>query len=98
MKSTKGVPADVLAKDLKGHGILAVQRFHDSTRWMIEFKVLAGGTVYGNPGDEVRLFLSDCDFQAALQAQRDGHITIKRYARLIEGHILGFRHKKRRRH
>ena len=28
---------DISARELKGHNILAVERFQDSTRWMIEF-------------------------------------------------------------
>ena len=31
---------DISARELKGHNILAVERFWDSTRWMIEFSVL----------------------------------------------------------
>ena len=31
---------DISARELKGHNILAVERFKDSTRWMIEFVVL----------------------------------------------------------
>lgn len=31
---------DISARELKGHNILAVERFEDSTRWMIEFVVL----------------------------------------------------------
>lgn len=30
---------DISARELKGHSILAVERFQDSTRWMIEFSV-----------------------------------------------------------
>ena len=30
---------DIAARELKGHNILAVERFWDSTCWMIEFKV-----------------------------------------------------------
>lgn len=29
---------DIAARELKGHNILAVERFWDSTCWMIEFK------------------------------------------------------------
>ena len=32
---------DISARELKGHNILAVERFWDNTRWMIEFSVLA---------------------------------------------------------
>ena len=31
---------DILARELKEHNILAVERFKDSPRWMIEFVVL----------------------------------------------------------
>lgn len=31
---------DIAARELKGHNILAVERFWDSTCWMIEFTVL----------------------------------------------------------
>lgn len=46
---------DIAARELKGHNILAVERFWDSTFWMIEFTVLRP-TAYGEPGDEMRLF------------------------------------------
>ena len=32
---------DISARELKGHNILAVERFRDNTRWMIEFSVRA---------------------------------------------------------
>ena len=37
---------DILARELKGHNILAVERFKDSTRWMIEFVVLHPCSAY----------------------------------------------------
>ena len=49
---------DISARELKGHKILAVERFWDNTRWMIEFSVLRPSTAYGSPGDEMRLFLN----------------------------------------
>ena len=30
---------DIAARELKGHNILAVERFQDNTRWMLEFSV-----------------------------------------------------------
>ena len=48
---------DISARELKGHNILAVERFQDSIRWMIEFSVLRPCS-YGSPGDEMRLFLT----------------------------------------
>ena len=50
---------DILARELKGHNILAVERFKDSTRWMIEFVVLHPCSAYGSRGDEMRLFLAE---------------------------------------
>ena len=47
---------DISARELKGHNILAVERFQDSTRWMIEFSVQRPCS-YGCPGDDMRLFL-----------------------------------------
>ena len=89
---------DISARELKGHNILAVERFQDSTRWMIEFAVRKPRTPYGSPGDEVRLFLTEDGYQAALLCQQRRDIKIKRYARVIEGHILDFKPKKHRRH
>ena len=39
---------DISARELKGHNILAVERFWDNTRWMIEFSVLRPSTAYGS--------------------------------------------------
>ena len=46
----------------------------------------------------VRLFLTEDGYQAALLSQQHREIKIKRYARVIEGHILDFKPDKRRRH
>ncbi len=78
---------DISARELKGHNILAVERFQDSTRWMIEFAVRKPRTPYGSPGDEVRLFLTEDGYRQALDAQRSQQIKIKRYAHVVEGHI-----------
>ena len=88
---------DISARELKGHNILAVERFWDNTRCMIEFSVLRPSTAYGRPGDEMRLFLTEDGYQSALQSQQRREIKIKRYARVIEGHILDFKPGKRRR-
>ena len=88
---------NISASELKGHNILAVERFWDNTRWMIEFSVLRPSTAYGSPGEEMRLFLTEDGYQAALQSQQRREIKIKRYARVIEGHILDFKPGKRRR-
>ena len=73
---------DISARELKGHNILAVERFWDNTRWMIEFSILRPGTTYGR--------------QAALQSQQRREIKIKRCARVIEGHVLDVKKKRRK--
>ena len=88
---------DISARELKGHNILAVERFQDNTRWMIEFSVLRPSTAYGSPGEEIRQYLTEDGYQTALQSQQRKEIKLKRYARVIEGHILDFKPGKRRR-
>ena len=89
---------DISARELKGHNILAVERFQDSTRWMVEFMVRKPRTPYGSPGDEMRLFLTEDGYQAALLSQQRRDIKIKRHAHVVEGHVIDFKPKKKRRH
>ena len=89
---------DISARELKGHHILAVERFQDETRWMIEFSVRKPNTAYGSPGDEMRLFLTEDGYQAALLSQQRRDLKIKRHAHVVEGHIIDFKPKKKRRH
>ena len=65
---------------------------------MIENGTCGDFCPYGSPGEEMRLFLTEDGYQAALQSQQRREIKIKRYARVIEGHILDFKPGKHRRH
>ena len=87
---------DISARELKGHNILAVERFKDSTRWMIEFAVRKPRTPYGSPGDEVRLFLTEDGYQAALLSQQRRELKIKKCAHVVEGHVLYVKKKRRK--
>ena len=87
---------DISARELKGHNILAVERFQDSTRWMIEFAVRKPRTPYGSPGDEVRLFLTEDGYQAALLSQQRRELKIKKCAHVVEGHVLYVKKKRRK--
>ena len=82
---------DISARELKGHNILAVERFRDNTRWMIEFSVLRSCT-YGSPGDETRLFLTEDGYQAALLSHQRREIkdVYKRQDRLCLSPQCGF--------
>ena len=86
---------DISARELKGHNILAVERFHDSTRWMVEFAIQRP-CAYGSPGDEMRLFLTEDGYQAALLCQKRREIKIKKCAHVIEGHVLYVKKKRRK--
>ena len=79
-----------------GHDLLAVERFHDDTRHMVEFQVLAENSPYGKREQYVRLFLDEGNYAQALEACRNGSIHILRHAHIIEGHILPEKPKKRR--
>ena len=87
---------DISAKEMKGHDILAVERFQDNTRYMIEFVVWEDNSPYGSPGDEVRLFLNESGYRDARAKEKRRKIKIKRYAHIIEGHILIPKKKHRR--
>ena len=75
---------DIAARELKGHNILAVERFWDSTFWMIEFTVLRP-TAYGEPGDEMRLFLTEDGYQSALQASSVEKSKLRDMLMLLRG-------------
>ena len=79
---------DIPIRELKGHDVLAVERFQDSICRMIEFVVRKPSNSYVSPGDEMRLFLNEADYQKALESQNRREIRIRRTAHIIEGHIL----------
>lgn len=79
-----------------GHDLLAVERFQDDTRHMIEFLALED-SAFGQAGQYVRRFLTEDRYAGALEAQRRGVLLIRKHADIIEGHILPERKRKRRR-
>ena len=80
---------------ITGHDLLAVERFQDSTRHMIEFLVLADCPL-GKPGEYIRRFLTEGGYGEALAHARQGSIQIRKHASIIEGHILPDKPRKRR--
>lgn len=80
---------------ITGHDLLAVERFQDSTRHMIEFLVLADCPL-GRQGGYIRRFLAEDGYGEALAHARRGSIQIRRHASIIEGHILPDKPRKRR--
>ena len=79
-----------------GHDLLAVERFQDDTRHMIEFLVLED-CPFGQEGQYIRSFLSEKRYGAALDALNSGLLMIRRHADIIEGHILPDRKRRKRR-
>ena len=67
---------DISARELKGHNILAVERFWDNTRWMIEFSILRPSTAYGSPREEMRLFLTEDGYKASSTGRSRSSVTL----------------------
>jgi len=80
---------------ITGHDLLAVERYRDETRHMIEFLVFTDCPM-GRAGQYIRRFLDETGYAAALDAQRRGCIGIRKHGSIIEGHILPDKPKKRR--
>lgn len=88
---------DLAARELKGHDIFAVKRFQNGTRHMVEFIVRIPYGQY-EAGDEVRLFLDEAGFTKLMEEHNRQYIKIKKYAHIIEGHILYDKLKNAHRH
>ena len=55
-----------------GHDLLAVERFRDDTRHMIEFLVLSGGCPLGESGQYIRRFLSEDGYHFHVLCEQGG--------------------------
>lgn len=82
---------------IRGHDLLALERFRDDTRHMIIFDVLAKESIYGEVDQRLRLFLNNEGYSKALTAHKQGDIKILKHAEIIEGHIIPDKKSKRRR-
>ncbi len=84
------------SQPIKGHSLLAVERFRDDTRHMAEFYILADCSM-GREGQYLRRFLNEAGYASLQDAQRQGCVRIHKHAAVIEGHIMPPKPKKRRR-
>lgn len=75
------------AEKLKGHDIMALERFDPEVRHMIVFDVLSWESTIGDKGDKMRLFLTDEGYRKALENQDKGYIKIKNHAKVADGHL-----------
>ena len=82
------------AKELKGHDIMALERFDPEVRHMIVFDVLSYDSPVGDKGDKMRLFLTDAGYQKFLDSQERGEVKLKNHAKVSGGH-LHYDHRER---
>lgn len=75
------------AEKLKGHDIMALERFDPDVHHMIIFDVLSWEANLGDKGDKMRLFLTDEGYRKALHKQDEGHIKIRNHAKVAVGHL-----------
>ena len=75
------------AEKLKGHDIMALERFDPEVRHMIVFDVLSHDSPVGDKGDRMRLFLTDAGYQKFLDSQERGEVKLKNHAKVSGGHL-----------
>lgn len=82
------------AEKLKGHDIMALERFDPEVKHMIVFDVLSYDAPVGDKGDKMRLFLTETGYQKFVRSQEQGQVKLKNHARVSGGHL----HYDRRNH
>lgn len=82
------------AENLKGHDIMALERFDPEVQHMIVFDVLSIDSPMGDKGDRMRLFLTDAGYRKALENQDKDFIKIRNHAKVSNGY-LHYDHKDR---
>ncbi len=73
------------AEKLKGHDIMALERFDPEVKHMIVFEVLSGDSPVGDKGDKMRLFLTDTGYYKFLDSQERGEIKLKKHVKVSGG-------------
>ena len=79
------------AEKLKGHDIMALERFDPEVKHMIVFDVLSGDAPVGDKGDKMRLFLTDAGYEKFLDSQDRGEVKLKNHA-VLKGKGASFAH------
>lgn len=78
------------AEQLKGHDIMALERFDPEVKHMIVFDVLSGNAPVGDKGDKMRLFLTDAGYQKFIDSQERGEVRLKNHAKVAPGGHLHY--------
>ena len=79
---------------LKGHDIMALERFGPEVRHMVVFEVLSGDSFAGNKGDRVRLFLTDAGYGKFQERQEKGEIKIQEHLKVAPDGCLHHDHSR----
>lgn len=76
------------AEQLKGHDIMALERFDPEVRHMVVFEVFSGDSLVGDQGDRMRLFLTDAGYRKFQDRQEKGEIEIEDHMKVTpDGHL-----------
>ena len=76
------------AEQLKGHDIMALERFDPEVRHMVIFEVLSGDSLVGDKGDRMRQFLTDAGYRKFQDRQENGEIKIEDHRKVTpDGHL-----------
>ena len=75
------------AEKLKGHDIMALERFDPEVKHMIVFDVLSYDSPVGDKGDRMRLFLTEAAYRKFLDSQERGEVKLKNHAKVSGGHL-----------
>ena len=78
------------AEQLKGHDIMALERFDPEVRHMVIFDVLSVDSPVGDKGDRMRLFLTDAGYVKFKERQEKGEIRIQNHAKVAPGGHLHY--------
>ena len=78
------------AEQLKGHDIMALERFDPEVRHMVIFDVLSVDSPVGDKGDRMRLFLTDAGYGKFKDRQEKGEIRIQNHAKVAPGGHLHY--------
>ena len=70
------------AEKLKGHDIMALERFDPEVKHIIVFDVLSDNAPVGDKGDRMRLFLTDAGYQKFMDSQERGEVKLKNHAKV----------------
>lgn len=75
------------AEKLRGHDIMALERFDPEVHHMVIFDVLSRESPVGEKGDKMRLFLTDEGYRKTIERQDEGHIKIRNHAKVTACHL-----------